>query len=115
MKILDPPLILYFSFYFHSSGVYCAGKAARDMLFKTVAAEEPDVRVLSYAPGPVDTAMYRDICQNSVDPEFREMMIGVEKSNQLVKPDETAAALAKFLTEDSFESGAHVDYFDIKE
>ncbi|KAH0515893.1 Sepiapterin reductase [Microtus ochrogaster] len=31
--------------------LYCAGKAARDMLYQVLAAEEPVVRVLSYAPG----------------------------------------------------------------
>ena len=29
----------------------------RDMLFNVVALEEPDVRVLNYAPGPLDTDM----------------------------------------------------------
>lgn len=31
--------------------LYCAGKAAREMMFQVLAAEEPSVRVLSYAPG----------------------------------------------------------------
>lgn len=31
--------------------LYCAGKAARNMMFRVLAAEEPTVRVLSYAPG----------------------------------------------------------------
>ena len=31
--------------------LYYAGKAARDMLYQVLAAEEPGVRVLSYAPG----------------------------------------------------------------
>ncbi|NXU12528.1 SPRE reductase, partial [Pardalotus punctatus] len=36
---------------FRSWALYCAGKAARDMMFKVLALEEPGVRVLSYAPG----------------------------------------------------------------
>ncbi len=36
---------------FPSWVLYCAGKAARDMMFRVLAEEEPDVRVLSYAPG----------------------------------------------------------------
>lgn len=36
---------------FKGWGLYCAGKAARDMMFQVLAAEEPSVRVLSYAPG----------------------------------------------------------------
>lgn len=36
---------------FKGWALYCAGKAARDMMFQVLAAEEPSVRVLSYAPG----------------------------------------------------------------
>lgn len=36
---------------FKSWTLYCTGKAARDMMFKVLAVEEPDVRVLNYAPG----------------------------------------------------------------
>lgn len=36
---------------FKGWALYCAGKAARDMMFQVLAAEEPTVRVLSYAPG----------------------------------------------------------------
>ncbi|XP_045644209.1 sepiapterin reductase isoform X1 [Ursus americanus] len=38
---------------FKGWGLYCAGKAARDMMFQVLAAEEPSVRVLSYAPGSI--------------------------------------------------------------
>lgn len=31
--------------------LYCTGKAARDMMFRVLAAEEPELRVLNYAPG----------------------------------------------------------------
>ncbi len=42
--------------------LYCSGKAARDMFFRVVAAEEKGVTVLNYAPGPVLTDMVtRDI------------------------------------------------------
>ena len=36
---------------FPSWTLYCTGKAARDMMFRVLAEEEPDVRVLNYAPG----------------------------------------------------------------
>lgn len=42
---------------FKSWGLYCAGKAGRDMLFRVLAAEEPNVTVLNYAPGPLDNDM----------------------------------------------------------
>lgn len=31
--------------------LYCTGKAAREMMFRVLAQEEPHVRVLSYSPG----------------------------------------------------------------
>ena len=42
---------------FKSWGLYCTGKAGRDMFFRVLAAEYPNIRVLSYAPGPLDTNM----------------------------------------------------------
>lgn len=36
---------------FKNWALYCSGKAARDMMFQVLALEEPDVRVLNYAPG----------------------------------------------------------------
>ena len=42
---------------FKSWGLYCTSKAGRDMLFRVLAAEDPDVRVVSYSPGPLDTGM----------------------------------------------------------
>ena len=36
---------------FKGWGLYCTGKAARNMMFQVLAAEEPSVRVLSYGPG----------------------------------------------------------------
>lgn len=36
---------------FRSWVLYCTGKAARDMMFRVLAEEEPDLRVLSYSPG----------------------------------------------------------------
>lgn len=42
---------------FKSWGLYCTGKAGRNMLFKVLAAENPAVRVLNYGPGPLNTDM----------------------------------------------------------
>jgi sepiapterin reductase len=44
------------------------GKAARDMFCKVLAAEESDIRVLSYAPGPLVTDM-TDKVITSEDPD----------------------------------------------
>lgn len=41
---------------FASWVLYCTGKAAREMMFRVLAEEEPDLRVLSYAPGTTTQA-----------------------------------------------------------
>ncbi|CAK4608801.1 unnamed protein product, partial [Aphanomyces euteiches] len=42
---------------FATCGLYCVFKAARDMHFRVVAIEEPNVKTLNYAPGPMETEM----------------------------------------------------------
>ncbi|NWZ17381.1 SPRE reductase, partial [Agelaius phoeniceus] len=42
---------------FPSWALYCSGKAARDMMFRVLALEEPGVRVLNYAPGEESSSL----------------------------------------------------------
>ena len=49
------------------------GKAARDMMFLTMALEQPHILVLNYAPGPVDTEMQVEARTKTGDPELRTM------------------------------------------
>ncbi|XP_071482494.1 sepiapterin reductase-like [Diadema antillarum] len=97
-----------------SCGLYCMGKAARDMWFKTLASEEPDARILNYAPGPVETDMFQHMSTKSADDGLRESLVGLVTSQKVLKPDQTAAKLVRLLEEDTFESGAHIDYFDFE-
>ena len=53
------------------------GKAARDRFFETLAKEEIDVRVLNYAPGPLDTDMQTQ-CRQCKDPQLRKIFTGNE-------------------------------------
>ncbi|XP_072177508.1 sepiapterin reductase-like [Diadema setosum] len=97
-----------------SCGLYCMGKAARDMWFKTLASEEPDARILNYAPGPVETDMFQRMSTKSADDGLRKSLVGLVTSQKVLKPDQTAAKLVRLLEEDTFESGAHIDYFDFE-
>ena len=47
------------------------------MFFKVMALEKPDVRVLSYAPGPLKTDMFYCIRDNSYDSEVKSMFEGM--------------------------------------
>jgi len=94
---------------FETWGSYCSAKAARDMLFKNMAVEEPSWTVLNYAPGPLDTNMVKDILEDqgthaNIRKAFENMTI--------LKPETSAKRLVEILTKNTFKSGSHVDYFD---
>ncbi|XP_070612890.1 sepiapterin reductase [Erythrolamprus reginae] len=97
---------------FKSWTLYCMGKAARNMMFQVLAAEEPDVRVLSYAPGPLDTSMQEEARTLSADVELRQTFLHLKESHQLVDCDVSAQKLLDLLVANTFESGAHVDFYD---
>ncbi|NXV07820.1 SPRE reductase, partial [Cettia cetti] len=98
---------------FPSWALYCSGKAAREMLFRVLALEEPGVRVLSYAPGPLDTDMQLLARTRTGDPGMRQQFQRLQEKGQLIECSVSAQKLLRLLQEDSFPSGAHVDFYDI--
>ncbi|KAJ3040871.1 hypothetical protein HDV00_010331 [Rhizophlyctis rosea] len=107
-------------------GIYATGKAARDMFHRNIAIEEherqkeqnsasstPRVRVLNYAPGPMDTAMQTEIRDTMPDIPLRKIYVDMHNEGKLVKPEDSARVLVKLLEEDTWENGAHLDYFDL--
>ena len=93
-----------------SLSLYCTGKAARDAFFRSLALEEKELRVLSWAPGPMQTTMVASIGEESFDPEMRA---GFGASFAGVDLEVSAKQLLKLLREDKFESGAHIDIYDV--
>ncbi|NWT21786.1 SPRE reductase, partial [Cardinalis cardinalis] len=98
---------------FPSWALYCSGKAARDMMFRVLALEEPGVRVLSYAPGPLDTDMQLLARSRTGDPGLRQRFQRLHEQGQLIPSSVSAQKLLQLLQDDSFPSGAHVDFFDV--
>ncbi|XP_062334432.1 sepiapterin reductase-like [Osmerus eperlanus] len=98
---------------FPSWVLYCTGKAARDMMFRVLAEEEPDLRVLNYAPGPLDTDMQVEARANTADSNVRQSFAVMHSQGQLLTCEESCAKLMKVLLEDNFPSGAHLDYYDL--
>uniref|UniRef100_A0AAV2MQM9 Sepiapterin reductase n=1 Tax=Knipowitschia caucasica TaxID=637954 RepID=A0AAV2MQM9_KNICA len=80
--------------------LYCTAKAARYMMFKVLAEEEPDVKVLSYSPGPMDTEMQQEI--------FRQISI----TRELMSCEKPGSKLLMLVLDSDFSSGAHIDFFD---
>ncbi|KAM9810598.1 sepiapterin reductase b [Neosynchiropus ocellatus] len=85
-----------------SFGLYCTGKAAREMMFKVLSKEEADVKVLNYSPGPMDTDMQTEI----------RTATGFQ--HQLLPCQDSAAKLLKLLLDNDFSSGVLLDFFDIE-
>ncbi|GMR63303.1 hypothetical protein PMAYCL1PPCAC_33498, partial [Pristionchus mayeri] len=109
---------------FASFTQHACGKAAREAFFRGLAAEEPHLRVLNYAPGPVLTDMYKIVQEKSYDPVIRNAYTVNENGNSAAKsdvhnaqltPEQTVTKLIRILNDDQYESGAHIDYFDDEE
>mmetsp|Transcript_18334 Transcript_18334/g.25693 ORF Transcript_18334/g.25693 Transcript_18334/m.25693 type:complete len:264 (+) Transcript_18334:41-832(+) len=103
---------------FQSWGVYCAGKAARDMLTAVIAEETENtkatIKSLNYAPGPCDTDMQKDVRELCGHQSTRETFAQMKAKGTLVDPSESSLVLVKLLKSNEFQSGAHIDYFDVK-
>ncbi|KAI4871675.1 hypothetical protein NFI96_031105 [Prochilodus magdalenae] len=98
---------------FPSWVLYCTGKAARDMMFRVLAEEEPELRVLNYAPGPLDTDMQVQARSSSADPNLKNTLADLHSQGRLLTCEESVAKLIKVLLEDDYPSGAHLDFYDL--
>jgi sepiapterin reductase len=114
---------------FPTVSLYCAAKAARDMFHAVLAKEhQPQIaedetkkstnpipfKVLNYAPGPTDTVMTDTLADcNTLDDGLQNFFTTSRNEKTLIRPDDTAAKLVGLLEKDEFESGSHVDYYDL--
>nr|XP_055056224.1 sepiapterin reductase a [Misgurnus anguillicaudatus] len=98
---------------FASWVLYCTGKAAREMMFRVLAEEEADLRVLSYAPGPLDTDMQLQARTISADSGIRSECNNLHVQGQLLTCEVSVNKLMKVLLEGNFTSGAHLDFYDV--
>jgi len=122
---------------FPTMSVYCAGKAGRNMFHSVLAKEhsteasersedttgEDDgrsnaqrqrLKTLNYAPGPCDTEMTDVLAGSSaLDAGLHKYFTESKQEHKLVRPRDTAEKLVNILSLDEYESGSHVDYFDI--
>ncbi|XP_020495702.2 sepiapterin reductase [Labrus bergylta] len=93
--------------------LYCSGKAARHMMFRVLAQEEPDLRVLNYSPGPMATAMLEEGRTRTGDSGLKKLISDLYSDGKLVACEDSCAKMMKLLLEDKFKSGDHVDVFDV--
>jgi sepiapterin reductase len=99
---------------FKTWGYYCAGKAARDMLMRSIALEDPSISTLNWAPGPIDTAIYDQAVEQTGDPELKKQFDESRKTGSILTCEQTVTKLVRVLAEGKYTKGEHVDYYDIE-
>ncbi|XP_069111570.1 sepiapterin reductase-like [Argopecten irradians] len=95
-----------------SMSVYCASKAARDMFFRVMVAEDPSIRVLSYSPGPCDTdllAYTRDTCTSK---DLGGDLKNFYSEGKVLSCDTSIDKLIAFLKKNTFKNAEYVEYYD---
>jgi sepiapterin reductase len=99
-----------------SFGWYSSTKSAVEM-FMEVAAEEnrqnPFLRFLNYAPGPLEGEMQRTIREDpKVDPSIRSSCQSLLDRGQLVPPEVSALKCIRIAIEEAHRSGDHLDFYE---
>jgi len=110
---------------FPTMGLYCTGKAARDMFHETLAHEhnqdsqspkKTKIKVLNYAPGACDTKMQTFLRTSPyLDKKLNESFHKMKSDETLVNPDDAAEKLVDLVWKGNFANGAHIDYWDLKQ
>ena len=98
---------------FPTFGIYSAGKAARDKYHTLIAKEEEQgskLKTLNYAPGPLETDMVEEI--RSSDKLDANLKPNYQK--KLLDTEDSAKKLIRLLDSNTFDSGAHIDYYDLQ-
>ncbi|GJQ08928.1 hypothetical protein GpartN1_g719.t1 [Galdieria partita] len=93
-------------------GLYCMGKAAKNMQMRMIACEHKnDIRTLNYAPGPMETDMQTHLRDNLPSGPLKTQMVELWKRGQLVAPSESARKLIGILETGRYENGTHIDFY----
>lgn len=97
---------------FKSFTFYCMGKAAREMYFKCLAEEFPDLLVLNYSPGPVESEMTVYAQNSSVSGEIAGMFKTLREQKTILTTEMTTMKFLEVIRAGKYKSGDHVDYYD---
>lgn len=83
------------------------------LLWNQVFAEEnPEVNVLNYSPGPVDTDMLQTMTNTVGDKDTKASFKEMRDKNVILSTEQTVRRLCDVLLKKKYKSGDHVDYFD---
>ncbi|KAI4456241.1 sepiapterin reductase [Holotrichia oblita] len=97
---------------FADMALYGSGKAARDLYFSVLAIEEPNINVLKYCPGPVDTAMFNEVIEKAQNIELKTQFTEMKNNETVLTTKQTIGKLFEILESGKYKSGDLIDYFD---
>ena len=83
------------------------------MIIKSLAAEDPSISTLNYAPGPLETAMFKEASVNTGDDEVRQFFSESLKEGKTLTTEQTTRKLVRVLGEKKYTKGEHVDYYEL--
>ncbi|XP_011706810.1 PREDICTED: sepiapterin reductase-like isoform X2 [Wasmannia auropunctata] len=76
------------------------------------ALENPDVNVLSYSPGPIDTDMFTTVCEKIADLKSRKMFNEMKEKKFLLTTEQVVNGLVQVLNEHKYNSADRVGYYE---
>ncbi|EFA86466.1 sepiapterin reductase [Heterostelium album PN500] len=100
---------------FDTWGIYCVGKAAREMLLSVITAEckdTPNIKTLNWSPGAMGTDMNKEILVKTKDEGSKQFWEDMIKNNKLVDPNFSAGKMIDLLISNTYTSAAHIDVAD---
>jgi sepiapterin reductase len=78
--------------------------------------ENGNLKILNYAPGALETDMTWTLRhEEKLDPELQSFFRGSHEKGELISPDDTACRMVKLVWKNEFESGSHIDYWDLSD
>lgn len=104
---------------FPTMGIYSSTKAARDSYNAAIAEEfqkgnrdsNNRIKFLNYAPGPLETEMTTQLRGAEMLDDNLKTFFSAKQED----PSESAQRLLKLVMDNEFESGAHIDFYDVNE
>lgn len=76
------------------------------------ALEFPQVNVLNYSPGPVDTEMFDTLIKKSSAPDLRAQFGELREQRNILTAEQSVDRLVMVLKDQKYKPGEHVDYYD---
>jgi len=89
-------------------------KSSRQITLSILSKENPDVKVLHFDPGAVDTDSLRACRDDSHDPQIRDWIKGFYDQGEVLDGAKVVMGLMKTLKENKFESGSVVSAYDVQ-